>query len=509
MLTYKLNNKLFSATYFVTFFRQDKRVLQIVLLFVLLASGFSVANYAEDLVPPELPKISSKVLLGVPSDIAPDIDKKLTTSTNTSKQTASAMLDIRLDNLHVSSNATTEMYNSDPALAPKSNCLSFEQALIRNAGLDPAIGEALSEQAKARARLKAIRSYGRTASGQTGLVDGRTDNQIGFILSQRIYDFGRGRYEQGAANARVNASAMGIEEVANDSSLDVAITYLSVLEAAESLSAAKRREEDLLSVAAGVKRRLETNLITAAEARSIEADRSNAIANRIEVSLELAESQSKLAILTKSSGQACEGISSIENFLKNRTPKNLDDTLQIVQQNPALRAAVQRRKAAEAELQVSRRARLPVIEAQGVAAGIYNKDLDKWEDSNRIGLDISSPLLGGRYGGQLDEAQANLRTAILRIGRLEREVNESTTLTWERINSYEELAISRRDARDSLREETNALRKEFEKGLRTYQEIKTVEADLQLSVLREIEARYLAHKQRSRLLALTDLLHNQ
>ena len=394
------------------------------------------------------------------------------------------------------------------------SCLSFEDALHVNARLDPAIGEAQTEQARAEARLKQIKSswypqlrgYGRTASGQTGLVDGRTDNQIGVVLSQRLYDFGQGRFEKRAAVSRVQASEFGVNEVLTDSSLVVAITYLNILEAVESLDAAKLRQDDVASVAAGVTRRLETNLITAAEARSIEADHANAIANRIEVELQLAEAKSKLAILTASSGELCDYLPPIKTQLQKNMPDSLVESLEHAHAGSRMQAADAGSKAAESELRVANGARLPVIEVQAVVAEIYDKDLNNWESSNRLGLDISSPLLGGSYSGQRDEAAANLRATKLGIDRLRREITESTTLTWERISAFEQLAVSRMNARDSLRLETEALRKEFEKGLRTYQEIKTVEADLQLAVIQEIEARFLAHKQRVNLLALTNLL---
>lgn len=404
---------------------------------------------------------------------------------------------------------------SNPVFAASAeSCIGFGDALYMNAQLDPMIGEAQSELEKANARLKQVKSdwrpqmstYGRTASGQTGLVDGRTDNQVGVILSQRVFDFGRGRLQQNAAEARVQASNLSIDDVASNSSLDAALTYLSILEARESLAAAQMREDHLNSIMTGVERRLQANLITAAEARSIEADQANAVANRLEIDLRLAAAQSKLAILTSNSGQVCDKIDDINYYVSERLPISLADALFVTSNSATLKAAMQNRKAASAEMEASRLYQLPVFEVQGVAANIYDKDLNEWKGSNRVSLELSAPLFGGRNSGQLDEARANLRTAGLTIDRLAREVKESTSLTWQRIKSYKDLALSRKKARDSLKLEAEALRKEFDNGLRTYQEIETVEADLQLSVLREIEARYLAHQQRIKLLALTNRL---
>ncbi len=396
-------------------------------------------------------------------------------------------------------------------------CLAFPDALFLNARLDPQIGEARTQQERAAARLSQIKSdsrprlssYGRTASGQSGLVDGRTENQVGVVLSQRLYDFGQNKSQRNAASARLNSSRLEVDNVLNESSLEAAVTFLQVLEAKESLVAALNREDHLKSISAGVARRLETNLITFAEASSIQADRANATANRIEFELSVAEAEAKLAILTDTSNKACENIQTIKASLEEIMPFTLAAAIMASTRNAELQAAVAGEKAALAELKASNRSRAPVIEMQAVAATIYDKELNRWDPSNRIGLEISTPLYGGRYKGQVAEARSNYSAAKLATQRLKREITETTSLTWQRIHSYEDLAKSRREASASLELEAEALRKEFSKGLRTYQEIERVEADLQLALLQAIEARFIAHQQRLRLLAITNSLYGR
>ena len=302
---------------------------------------------------------------------------------------------------------STSQLNASETNLDSGACLSFPDALYLNARLDPQIGQARSEQERAKARLSQVKSdarprlssYGRTASGETGLVDGRTENQVGVVLSQRLYDFGQNKSQRLAASARVNASKFEIDNVSNSSALEAAVTFLEILEAKESLQAAKSREENLKSIEAGLARRLETNLITAAEARSIEADRANAQANRIEFELAVAEAESKLAILTDSSNKACANIQTIKASLEEIMPFTLSAAMAASTRNSELRSAIAKENATLSELKAASRSKAPVIEVQAVAATIYDKDLNQWNDSNRVGLEISAPLMGGAIKG--------------------------------------------------------------------------------------------------------------
>ena len=91
--------------------------------------------------------------------------------------------------------------------AAPENCMSFTHAQKMSIARDPAIGEVKAQKQDAEAGVKLAKSdwlpqistYARTATGSTGLVDGRTDNQIGVLATQRIFDFGHGKYGKRAA----------------------------------------------------------------------------------------------------------------------------------------------------------------------------------------------------------------------------------------------------------------------------------------------------------------------
>ncbi|MCR9080161.1 MAG: TolC family protein [Hyphomonadaceae bacterium] len=402
------------------------------------------------------------------------------------------------------------------SVAAAQDCLSLNNALALSQQQDPSIGAAGAQVVGAEARLTGVKSdwrpqisaFAQSNDGPTGLGDGRTNNQVGISVSQRLYDFGRGRLEQESAKARVAQADFRLDGVRNDVATMTAGTFLSVLRASERVEAARKRQAYLADLVGGLESRLKANAITAAEKNRIEAEFALAESDVIQEELALAAAQSDLRILTGSALQNCEMLAQFDGFIDARLPSTLLEIVdRAVATHPEILATQSEQTALQADLRVASRFRAPVVELQGVAA-IANEDFDvKSETETRIGINVTAPLFGfGRHASRKQEAAANLQVARLSMDRLRRDIEQQITLVWKRAVAYEALAQSQAAARDSHRAEAHALLREFENGLRPYQDVLQAEAGVQNAILQEIEARYLEREQRLRLVSMINAL---
>lgn len=98
-----------------------------------------------------------------------------------------------------------------PRAMQAEECLTLVQAVKKSAAIDPSVGAASARLTGAEARLLGVKSewrpqvsgFAQTNDGPTGIGDGRTNNQLGITVSQRLWDFGRGRAEQASAAAQI------------------------------------------------------------------------------------------------------------------------------------------------------------------------------------------------------------------------------------------------------------------------------------------------------------------
>lgn len=396
------------------------------------------------------------------------------------------------------------------------DCLSLQNALAFSQQRDPSIGAAGAQVVGAEARLKGVRSdwrpqisaFAQTNDGPSGLGDGRTNNQVGLSVSQRLYDFGRGRLEQDSASARIAQADYALDGVKNNVATMTASTFLSALRASERVEAARQRKAYLANLVGGLQSRLQANAITAAEKARIEAEYALAESDLIREELILAAARSDLRILTGSELQNCQHLAQFDGFISTRLPATMMEIVDhAVATHPDILAAQSEQAALQAELKVAARFRAPVVELQGVAA-VANEDFsEEFETETRVGVNVTAPLYGfGRHSARKQEAAANLQVVKLSLDRSRRDIEQQVTLIWTRAVAYEALAASQASARDSLRAEAAALLREFEHGLRPYQDVLQAEAGVQNAILQEIEARYLEREQRLHLLSMINAL---
>lgn len=392
-------------------------------------------------------------------------------------------------------------------------CLTFQKAKTLITTLDPDIGTAKANQTEAEADLQEARAewypqlstYGRAASGSVGLTSGRTDNQVGVVLNQRVFDFGHGNLSQKTALAQLDAARYRVQSAHDASLYDGLRAFLEVLKAQEKREVAYRRERNFAEINTAAARRLELKLITIAEASSIAGDYALARANRLEEDLSVNTTRSNLFVLIGSPILPCPNLDEIQKMLSENLPEDMSSAIaEALFHNPEIRAQEAIYESRKSEYKREQRRNLPIVAVEGVAAYVYDDLLNSWDDNYRVGLDISVPLWsGGRYRANVNGARARRESATMEWARVKREIESRVSLAWHRVIASDLLLKARREARENLSREADAIAKEFENGLRSYQDLEQVEADLQSSILSEIDARYEIYNQQLTLMILT------
>ena len=398
--------------------------------------------------------------------------------------------------------ATVQAEPEETASETAQICLSFDSALRLGATNSAAIGEEQARLAEAKAnlgitkssRLPQISAYGRTAtSGGSGLLDGRTDDQLGLEATQRVFDFGKSRLELDAAKARLNAAGYAVENSHNDSYFETAFRFIEVLEAHERVEAARRVSDNFNAIVSSLPRRLELQVLTRAEASSIRAEQAVASADLIVEQLSLEMAQSELFVLTGSAAPICTVLpNALLKLVSDETSEELESwVFSALEYHPDLQALEQQRQASDAELLRQKKEQLPTLSLSGVVAYVYESDRERWEQDERLGLSLTTPLWGGgRYSNQRAQAVARKRLAEQSFDRARRDLHADMIVTLRRVLSGFGLSAARSEAVQNLDIEVAAITQEFENKLRPYQDVEAAQADLQTARLQEIEAKY-------------------
>ncbi len=408
--------------------------------------------------------------------------------------------------LRLSANATETLPT------PPDACLAFDSALDQAARLSARLGASKAEAQAAEAQLRQtqaerwpqLSAYGRTAtSGGSGLLDGRTDNQIGLEARQRLFDFGKTRFQSEAARARLSAADHLLNHSRDAVYYEAALRFIDILEARERLGAAQKRLTNYQSMMTSLPRQLETSLLTLAEANSIAAQTAIAESNMIEDRLALEAAEAQLFVLTGSEASACQHLPPRLTKVAGTLLK-ADSALDThIDAHATVQAYKAERQAAQADLQRVKRERLPTFSASGVVAYVYDDVHNSWEQEERLGLNVSTPLWGaGRHRAEQDAARARRTIAEQNLDRTRRELLADMTVTLRRVLSGEALLRARKLASLNLAEESAAITREFENGQRTYHDVEAAEAEYQVALLQQISAKYSLHTQQLHLLFL-------
>jgi outer membrane protein TolC len=393
-------------------------------------------------------------------------------------------------------------------------CLSLAQVREAAAREAPSVALAQARADEAEAALDATRSvrrpqvsaFARTSAGDTGLTDSAIENQIGLRASIRVYDFGASRLSREAEEARLAARGAGLEDAALQAGLEAAFDGLAVLQAQAQLQATARRVDYFRAQEAAVSSLLAQGGATRSDLAEIRAEIGSAEAALEELRFQRDRAQTRLAIATQSDMPVCEGAeANLEDVLAMAAGARGTDALveAALTNRPALTELREEADGLQADAARTRRARLPAIDLVGIASYTYDDARDEFEYRDRLGVDVSVPLLtGSSLEAQSRSASARASQAQARLRDAERETREEITTGLRRLVALEAQRLRRDEVAELKAEQFAAAEAERAAGLKTLPELIEVRVESEGAVLDAISARFDLARERLRTLAL-------
>jgi protease secretion system outer membrane protein len=395
-------------------------------------------------------------------------------------------------------------------------CLDLEAVGEIAATTDPGVATAVARLMGAEAnfddalalRRPNVEMFARTAAGDSGLSGSQIENQIGLRASQRLLDFGDARLAREGARSSRRAAALDVRATAADAGLEAILLVIDRIEALARLEATLQRAAYFREQASAVSSMADQGLATGAELAEIEAEVSRSEADRIELEFQRDRVDTALSIrLERPAPALCPGSrlgSDLSQALGRAGSAAIiaDRAASVNPRLAALRAEVQ---ASDAQRRRESRARLPAIDAVGIASYAYDDARDAWNYRDRIGIDVSVPLYSGSaLSARADRARAQADLAAAQLRRGEREVREQALVHLRRIASLQGRVIRLESVREHKGDQLALIEQQVARSVSTLPDLVDVRLEYEDAVLAEINARHTLYREQARLLALAD-----
>ena len=402
------------------------------------------------------------------------------------------------------------------AQSPSDECLSFVHALQIAAERAPEIAGALARQDEAAAdyreaeslRLPQVSTFGRSASGDSGLTGSQIENQVGLRISQRLWDFGDSRYAMEAANSTIEQRTFELRAQERAASGRLADAYLTHLEAEAMMDVIVDRRAYFERQRASVEALLSTGGATRADNAQIAAQVAQAEADVLELRFMRDRAATRIREYTGYAPDAfCDAEASGEDLERAlRGIASINDAVDMtLSQNPGLAAQAEAVRVLDAQRERARRGRLPVVEAVGIASYVYDDFSETWDARDRIGVDLSMPLYTGEaLQARNERAIARMEQEESGLRSLQRELREQAEIAFRRTISLQAQLIRREAVARSQFEYFDAISGEFELGLGTLPDLIDARLGYERAELDVISARFSLLRQRLELMSLTD-----
>lgn len=399
-------------------------------------------------------------------------------------------------------------------LAGTESCIPFETAISAAIGESPRVAVAEAARDRAGAAVSDVRStfrpqlsaFARTQAGDNGLTANGIENQVGLRASQRLYDFGATRQARLAADADLAARRFDIDSAARSAAQTAATLYLQYTESQARLAATTDRLDYFRRQRDGTRESLEVGGATRSDLAEIEARLAEAEADRTNLQFQTERFARQLETETGQPGRPCtEDTGSI--VLPLVAPADISAAREAVGRHPQLVALDRATRAAAARSKGAQRNRLPAIDVVGIVSYADDGIGDDWQLRDRVGIDVSVPLLSGR-ALNAERSRFAAEEAGIRAERrdLERQLLEQADLLF-RLSLSLAVELDRRAAvveQKSL--QFDAAEVEFDAGLRILPELVEDRLELENARLALIQTRFEALQVQVDLAALTGAL---
>ncbi|MEO1323403.1 MAG: TolC family protein [Pseudomonadota bacterium] len=409
--------------------------------------------------------------------------------------------------------SATQLTSSDPSQAV---CLPIADAMHAAAMASPDVAVAEAQIAGAKADLRLARSltrpqvssFARTQAGDGGLTGNAIDNQVGLRASQRIWDFGDARFAREAAQSRVGAAEQTQLSIEAEAERRVALSYITALEAYERKRVTSEREDYFRRQLSALRAALEIGGATRSEVAEVAARLAEAEAERFEIEFLIEQSTLQVATDVNRSVALCY----------DRSPElpgtadgfsDMETDLAVIS-NPNIEAARRNLGSLKAEQERAKRERLPVVDVVAIGSYAYLDQFNTWEFRDRIGIDVSVPILSGSaLNARSQAANAEVARARADLVRQRRQLREDILISRRRALSLYAQSVRRASVEDRKLEQFEAAEIEFDAGLKTLPDMVEDRLDYEEARLELIRVKYALLVERLNLLALTGQLGTQ
>ena len=390
-------------------------------------------------------------------------------------------------------------------------CLSIQNAIQLSVQRDPDVLVAQQAEESAAASVTEARAlyrpsvsvFGRSGFGDAGAVDNSVSSQIGLRASQRVFDFGDAKYARAFARANEKATVEETQTVRLQTALETGLAWLDYLEASDQMTLTNEREQYFERQLNAVDQALLEGGATRTERATVASRLADAQSFALELKFRRSRSQTQLEIDT---GQTLNPCSS-DNYIDTAsTSLVLPDRVvsRALSNNPEINALRHRAKAAEADRDRRKRARLPVINL--VATGSYASfdRFDNFRFRDRIGVDVSIPLYsGGTLSAGNRRASAQLSIVKGQLLDAERAIETDIRIAMDRIEFLRKQQKARAEVEDQARLQFEAAQIEQRAGTQTLRELIEIRLEFESASLQSVRTRYDLLREQMRLLMIT------
>lgn len=387
------------------------------------------------------------------------------------------------------------------------SCTTLEDALNSSIERSPVVRAAEADVEQARADLSDARAqrrpqvsaFARTQAGDEGLTGSGIENTLGLQASQRLYDFGLSRLDRESAKSRVRARSYSILSAKNQAALQTGEAFLAYLEVQMRLQITQEREVYFQQQYDATEQALQVGGATRADLAEIGARLADANADRLELLFERDRISTELKSDTGELITPCDTIN-----LSMSDVTIVDQIEKALASNSELLSLGEEVQSLEADAARSRLNRLPAIDLVAIASYAYDDRIGDWEYRDRIGIDVSVPLLSGNaLNADRRRQSARLSQRRSERQRFRLELQEAVEVSSRRLLSLRAQVFRRQDVVSNQEAQFEAAQIEFEAGLRTLPELVDDRLELEIAKLAVVDLEFEIAREQLNLQSLT------
>lgn len=349
-------------------------------------------------------------------------------------------------------------------------CLNISKGMSAALLNSARVGSAEAQVDQARSELEALRAgrkpqvsaFVRSGVGDGVLQSSQTDNQYGVQFNYRLFDFGRTNLAIKSAKYELNSRKHGVETVKRTIMNEFLQTLVELRHAQDLQKVYSARLSKLGARLESADRQLENNSITLIDYSLL---KSEAAVTALNVNDAVGqERRAKLYLQRLLQDETlCVNTDEVDIFLNGKRADDPASLIETVDQDPKVLALMAEIEAANAALQSSQRDWLPTLNASGYTSQAYDDFRGRFNDRDRIGIEVSAPLYdGGIKSSDTSRLRARVRQLEADFDALKLELHTQMATYWQSFEVISDSLASAQAASDSAVVYVSATTRKFE-----------------------------------------------